>query len=47
MAVEVKACGFLEHAPLAAAGPRLASAFHIEGIDYGWARGIRGPAGQS
>lgn len=46
VAVEVKACGFLERAPLAAAGPRLASAFHIEGIDYGWARGVRVPAGQ-
>jgi hypothetical protein len=46
VAVEVKACGFLERAPLAAAGPRLASAFHFEGIDYGWARGIRVPAGQ-
>jgi hypothetical protein len=46
VAVEVKACGFLERAPLAAAGPRLASAFHFEGIDYGWARGVRVPAGQ-
>ena len=38
VAVEVKACGFLERAPLAAAGPRLASAFHFEGIDYGQRR---------
>jgi uncharacterized protein YqjF (DUF2071 family) len=45
VAVEVKACGFLERPPLAAAGPRLASAFHFEGIDYGWARGVRLPAG--
>jgi hypothetical protein len=46
VAVEVKDCGFLDQAPFAAAGPRLASAFHFEGIDYGWARGTRVMAGQ-
>lgn len=43
VAVDVKECGFLERGPLAAAGPRLASAFHFAGIDYGWARGVRTP----
>lgn len=45
-AVEVKACGFLDHAPFSAAQPRLASAFHVADLDYGWQRGIRVPIGQ-
>jgi hypothetical protein len=46
VAVEVKTCRFLEQVPFAAAGPRLASAFHIAGIDYSWDRGARVPIGQ-
>ncbi len=45
-AVEVKTCGFLDSPLLAAAGPRLASAFHVAGVDYGWERGIRMPLEQ-
>jgi uncharacterized protein YqjF (DUF2071 family) len=45
-AVEVKTCTFLDRAPFRAAGPRLASAFHVAGLDYGWERGIRVPVGQ-
>jgi hypothetical protein len=45
VAVEVKACGFLGHAPFSDAEPRLASAFHVAGLDYGWDRGIRVPIG--
>jgi hypothetical protein len=47
VAVEVKTCGFLEHAPFGGAEPRLASAFHIAGLDCGWDRGVRVPAGQA
>jgi hypothetical protein len=43
VAVEVKTCRFLEHAPFDAAEPRLASAFHVAGLDYGWERGVRVP----
>jgi hypothetical protein len=46
VAVEVKTCGFLEHAPFDTAEPRLASAFHVAGLDYGWDRGVRVPIGQ-
>jgi hypothetical protein len=45
VAVEVRTCSFLEHAPFGAAEPRLASAFHVAGLDYGWDRGIRVPNG--
>ena len=45
VAVEVKTCGFLEHAPFRTAEPRLASAFHAAGLDYGWERGTRVPIG--
>lgn len=45
-AVEVKTCTFLDRPPLAAAGPTLASAFHVADIDYGWERGIRMPLGE-
>jgi hypothetical protein len=44
-AVQIKACSFLERAPFSAVEPKLASAFHIAGIDYGWERGIRVPIG--
>jgi hypothetical protein len=44
-AVDIKVCSFLERAPFGSAEPRLASAFHVAGIDYGWERGIRVPAG--
>ncbi|HZR51286.1 MAG TPA: DUF2071 domain-containing protein [Streptosporangiaceae bacterium] len=46
VAVDVRTCGFLEQAPFDAAGSRLASAFHIADLDYGWDRGVRVPAGQ-
>jgi hypothetical protein len=45
VAVEVKTCSFFEHAPFGAAEPRLASAFHVAGLDYGWDRGVRVPIG--
>lgn len=45
-AVEVKTCTFLERVPFTAAEPRLASAFHVAGIDYGWEHGIRVPIGE-
>lgn len=47
VAVDVKTCGFIEHPPFEAAGPRLASAFHVADLDYRWDRGVRvaiGPA---
>jgi hypothetical protein len=47
VAVEVRTCGFLEHAPFDATEPRLASAFHVADLDYGWDRGVRVPIGQS
>ncbi len=47
VAVEVKTCRFLERAPFGAAEPRLASAFHVTGLDYGWERGVRVSIGQS
>jgi hypothetical protein len=43
--VDVRTCGFLEREPFGSAGPRLASAFHVTGIDYGWERGVRVPIG--
>ena len=46
VAVEVKKCTFLDREPFAAAGPRLASAFHVADVDYGWQRGIRTPTGE-
>jgi Uncharacterized conserved protein (COG2071) len=47
VAVEVKTCRFLERAPFGGTEPRLASAFHIAGLDYRWDRGVRVPAGQA
>jgi hypothetical protein len=44
-AVEVRRCSFLEQPPFAASSPRLANAFHVADVDYGWARGIRVPIG--
>jgi hypothetical protein len=46
VAVDVRACGFLERGPLPAAEPRLASAFHVTDLDYGWDRGVRAPIGR-
>jgi Uncharacterized conserved protein (COG2071) len=46
-AVDIKTCSFLERAPFSAARPRLASAFHVGGVDYSWERGIRTPIGLS
>ena len=45
VAVDVKTCRFLERAPFGAVEPRLASAFHVTGLDYGWERGVRVPIG--
>jgi len=45
-AVDVKTCGFLERAPFNAAEPRLANAFHVADVGYGWERGIRLPIGK-
>lgn len=47
VAVEVKTCRFLEQPPFGAAGPRLASAFHVTGLDYRWERGVRVPIGHA
>jgi hypothetical protein len=47
VAVEVRTCRFLEHAPFDGAEPRLASAFHVADLDYGWGRGVRVPIGQA
>jgi hypothetical protein len=47
VAVEVKTCRFLEKAPFGAANPRLASAFHVTDLDYGWEHGVRVPIGQA
>jgi hypothetical protein len=47
VAVEVKTSRFLERAPFGAADPRLASAFHVTDLDYGWERGVRVPIGQA
>jgi hypothetical protein len=41
VAVEVTTCGFFNQAPFSTAGPRLASAFHVADLDYGWDRGVR------
>ena len=41
VAVTVRTCGFLGHDPFSTAEPELASAFHVAGIDYSWARGVR------
>ena len=46
VAVDVKTCSYLDRSPFAAAGPKLASAFHVAGVDYGWERGIRVPLGE-
>jgi len=43
--VTVRTCSFLDRAPFDGAGPRLASAFHITGLDYHWDRGVRVPIG--
>jgi hypothetical protein len=40
-AVDIRTCTFLDRAEFA--GARLASAFHVAGLDYGWQRGIRRP----
>lgn len=40
VAVDVKTCTFLERAPFTAGEARLANAFHVADIDYGWDRGV-------
>ncbi|MCA9517448.1 MAG: hypothetical protein KC635_21050 [Myxococcales bacterium] len=44
-AVDIKTCTFLDQSPFAEAGPVLANAFHVAGIDYGWDRGVTVAAG--
>jgi hypothetical protein len=42
-AVEVETCTFFDRAPFTCADVRLASAFHVADLDYGWDRGVRVP----
>jgi hypothetical protein len=42
-AVDVKTCTFLERSPFGRVEPRLANAFYVANVDYGWERGIRMP----
>jgi hypothetical protein len=42
-AVDVETCSFLDHEPFRGADVRLANAFHVADIDYGWDRGVRVP----
>ena len=42
-AVTVSTCTFFERPPFGKVQPRLANAFYVGGIDYGWERGIRVP----
>ncbi len=42
-AVDVKTCTFLDRPPFGDGEARLANAFHVADIDYGWDRGIRVP----
>jgi len=42
-AVDVRTCTFLDRAPFVGADARLANAFHVAAIDYGWSRGVRVP----
>lgn len=44
VAVEVRCCTFLDQPPFAGEA-RLANAFHVSDVDYGWERGIRVPIG--
>jgi hypothetical protein len=43
VAVRVLECSFFEHGRLAGTAPILANAFHVGGVDYRWARGVRVP----
>jgi hypothetical protein len=43
--VEVHRLTFFRHGPFAGSRPVLANAFHVAGVDYGWQRGVRYPAG--
>ena len=43
VAVVVEECGFLDRAPFAGAGGRLASAFHLQDVPYRWEQGIAEP----
>jgi uncharacterized protein YqjF (DUF2071 family) len=45
-AVDIKTCSFLERAPFSTAAPRLANAFYVADVGYGWQQGIRVPIGQ-
>jgi hypothetical protein len=42
-AVDVERCTFLDRPPFADADVRLANAFHVADVDYGWDRGVRLP----
>ncbi|MFF1260960.1 MULTISPECIES: DUF2071 domain-containing protein [unclassified Streptomyces] len=39
--VDVRRLTFFDHGPFAGTRPVLANAFHIDGVDYGWHRGVR------
>ncbi|WP_198035367.1 DUF2071 domain-containing protein [Streptacidiphilus rugosus] len=41
VAVEVPTLTFFDHGPFAGARPRLANAFHVAGVQYGWEAGSR------
>lgn len=43
VAVDVRTCTFLDHAPFSDGEPRLANAFYVRDIDYSWDRGLRTP----
>lgn len=45
VAVDVHRCTFFDAPPFVGADVRLANAFHLEGIEYGWDRGICVPIG--
>lgn len=42
-AVDIRTCTFFDNEPFASVEPRLANAFHVSDIDYGWDRGVRVP----
>lgn len=44
--VQVRTCSFLDSPPFDSAVPRLANAFHVADVDYGWQRGVRVPIGE-
>lgn len=47
VAVDIGRCTFVDRPPFVGADVRLANAFHVAGIDYGWDRGICVPIGDA